>query len=91
MPRQWLQPVTQRDIQPTQKNKDNPNSGNTHIYIAHAPPFACIFPCLPLPIFIDLNNFKAINDRHGHLAGDNVLKTVSAAIDRNLRASDIDR
>ena len=40
-------------------------------------------------VFIDLNNFKAINDRHGHLAGDNVLKTVSVAINRNLRASDI--
>jgi diguanylate cyclase (GGDEF)-like protein len=40
-------------------------------------------------VFIDLDNFKAINDRCGHLAGDNVLKLVSAALLRELRASDI--
>lgn len=40
-------------------------------------------------IFVDLDNFKAINDRHGHLAGDNVLKRVAAAIIGVLRASDI--
>jgi len=40
-------------------------------------------------VFIDLDNFKAINDRSGHLAGDAVLKVVSAAIMRELRASDI--
>jgi diguanylate cyclase (GGDEF)-like protein len=40
-------------------------------------------------VFIDIDDFKAVNDRHGHLAGDNVLKRVSAAIARVLRASDI--
>jgi diguanylate cyclase (GGDEF)-like protein len=40
-------------------------------------------------VFIDLDNFKAINDRSGHLAGDAVLKAVSAAIVAELRASDI--
>jgi diguanylate cyclase (GGDEF)-like protein len=40
-------------------------------------------------IFIDLDDFKAINDRSGHLAGDAVLKAVSAAIVGELRASDI--
>jgi diguanylate cyclase (GGDEF)-like protein len=40
-------------------------------------------------VFIDLDNFKAVNDRYGHLAGDNVLKLVSASIIRALRASDI--
>ena len=40
-------------------------------------------------IFVDLDGFKAVNDGYGHLAGDNVLKQVSAAIIRMLRASDI--
>jgi diguanylate cyclase (GGDEF)-like protein len=40
-------------------------------------------------VFIDLDDFKAINDRYGHLAGDTVLKTVTAAITRELRASDV--
>jgi diguanylate cyclase (GGDEF)-like protein len=40
-------------------------------------------------LFIDLDNFKAVNDRNGHLAGDTVLKAVSATIVGELRASDI--
>jgi diguanylate cyclase (GGDEF)-like protein len=40
-------------------------------------------------VFIDLDDFKAINDRYGHLAGDTVLKTVTALIISELRASDV--
>ena len=40
-------------------------------------------------IFIDLNNFKAINDRYGHLAGDAILKGIAAALDGHTRASDV--
>jgi diguanylate cyclase (GGDEF)-like protein len=40
-------------------------------------------------VFIDLDNFKAINDRCGHLAGDAALKLVSVALLRELRATDI--
>jgi diguanylate cyclase (GGDEF)-like protein len=40
-------------------------------------------------VFVDLDNFKAVNDQYGHLAGDNVLKFVAASIIRELRASDI--
>jgi diguanylate cyclase (GGDEF)-like protein len=39
-------------------------------------------------VFIDLDNFKTINDRFGHLVGDNVLKLVAAALTRALRATD---
>jgi diguanylate cyclase (GGDEF)-like protein len=40
-------------------------------------------------IALDLDHFKEINDRHGHLAGDQVLKSVAAAITECIRSSDI--
>jgi diguanylate cyclase (GGDEF)-like protein len=39
-------------------------------------------------LFIDLNNFKQVNDAYGHAAGDAVLKHVSRLIVQNIRDSD---
>jgi len=39
-------------------------------------------------IMADIDHFKAVNDRHGHLAGDTVLKKVAAALGRVLRRDD---
>ncbi len=40
-------------------------------------------------IMIDLDHFKKINDQHGHAAGDNILREVSASILSCLRAVDV--
>lgn len=40
-------------------------------------------------IFIDLDNFKTINDTFGHLEGDELLKGIGNAIQKKCRAGDI--
>jgi diguanylate cyclase (GGDEF)-like protein len=40
-------------------------------------------------VYLDLDGFKPVNDRHGHSAGDAVLKAIAAALTRNIRASDV--
>ncbi|MFZ5828052.1 MAG: GGDEF domain-containing protein [Bacillota bacterium] len=40
-------------------------------------------------LFIDVDGFKAYNDCHGHLAGDQVLRSLSALMLRSVRRSDL--
>lgn len=40
-------------------------------------------------LFIDLDDFKQINDRYGHATGDSVLKLVAGRLKANLRPGDI--
>ncbi len=39
-------------------------------------------------MFCDLDNFKKINDTHGHLIGDEVLKSVANSIRKSIRRND---
>ncbi len=39
--------------------------------------------------YIDLDDFKSVNDRHGHAAGDRILQSVSDIMMRNIRGSDV--
>jgi diguanylate cyclase (GGDEF)-like protein len=40
-------------------------------------------------IMLDMDNLKAINDTHGHLAGDEVLRSVADSIRQHIRQSDL--
>ena len=39
-------------------------------------------------LLLDIDRFKDINDRHGHLAGDRCLRSVAAALSQAVRAND---
>ena len=47
----------------------------------HNQPLSCLF--------MDMDHFKQVNDRHGHAAGDAVLRAVAGRITHLLRASDV--
>jgi len=40
-------------------------------------------------LMVDIDTFKEINDRHGHLAGDQFLEEIAATVRTQLRAADI--
>jgi len=45
--------------------------------------------CVAAMLMIDVDDFKAVNDRYGHLLGDEVLATVAGALRASVREGDI--
>jgi len=43
----------------------------------------------PAVIFVDLEDFKAINDHHGHVVGDGVLEVVARRLRQSVREADV--
>ncbi len=52
--------------------------------LAHAPVRGTV-----AVLFLDIDGFKEINDRHGHAAGDQILVSVSNRLSRGVRPSDL--
>jgi diguanylate cyclase (GGDEF)-like protein len=46
------------------------------------------YPARAMLVYMDLDRFKPVNDRHGHAAGDAILVAVTATLTRQVRASD---
>jgi diguanylate cyclase (GGDEF)-like protein len=47
------------------------------------------YPASAALIYLDVNRLKPLNDRHGHAAGDAVLKAITRALLANVRQSDV--
>ena len=42
-----------------------------------------------LLLMLDIDHFKAVNDTHGHLAGDQVIRAVASAVEQTVRPMDL--
>lgn len=64
--------------------------GNRHAFFEHSEGLFSARPVSPRSalLYVDLDGFKQLNDRHGHHAGDTALCIVAECIRRNVRGRD---
>ncbi len=65
-----------------------PNRGMIHQRLAHALSLAQRHHTLVGVVFIDLDNFKTVNDGLGHAAGDSLLRQVASRLQARVRQED---
>ena len=65
-----------------------PNRGLLKERLTHAMSYAERYGCWATVVFVDLDNFKMINDSLGHSAGDELLKAVAERMLGRLRSTD---
>jgi diguanylate cyclase (GGDEF)-like protein len=65
------------------------NRGTFDLLLAHACERARREGAALSMLMLDLDEFKAVNDRHGHPGGDEVLRAFAAAVRARLRGSDV--
>ena len=91
-----------RNIEERKRKEQEIHYFSTHDYLTAAYNLAYFFQrsneeikradCYPQQLsmmFLDLDYFKQINDRYGHVVGDEVLKNISGSISSRLREEDV--
>jgi diguanylate cyclase (GGDEF)-like protein/PAS domain S-box-containing protein len=98
---EWLLVITMRDITERKKAEEELTRRATHDPLTGLPNRALIRDRLASALqrsrrsglsvallFVDLDGFKLINDTHGHLAGDLLLKSVASRLIEQVRPGD---
>jgi len=66
-----------------------PNRGYFHDHLTQALSANALLPQGVAVLYIDLDDFKPVNDTYGHAAGDVLLRIVASRLTRALRAQDL--
>jgi diguanylate cyclase (GGDEF)-like protein len=82
--RLWMEQLTQRAL-----HDELTGLANRATFMEHLTSHVASREHAGALLYIDVNDFKAINDTHGHTAGDLVLRTIAGEIVSSVRPEDI--